>query len=399
MDAVYQSITGYSLIGKTGLFSGITPLDVLPEIWPIRVILPSLVIVQIALFDLLYSVGVRPDIVVGHSAGETGVLYASGAASKAMAVELAIARGEAMALAETMGGTMAALSCGLEDAQDIIEVVTGGNDAMGKLEIACFNSHEAVTLAGLEAYVIKAVNYAEARGIFARKLRTLVPIHSSLMEVCQEKYETLTNQVFDRFPGIRQPKITTYSTLTGKGYDEPYTSNYFWDNTRKPVLFVQAISNILSNSPLATFVEISPHPTLSTYLTTLGADSTSVICPMRRSKNPKANDEASLFLESLGRLMILGHNMVDFVVLNGRNSLDFDLNAPPYPFAKKLVPYYPEYSPVLFRQMAQRNGPLNDSNLRINHQTHPELAQHVIKGEPILPAAGYLEMVSRLRSL
>jgi acyl transferase domain-containing protein len=34
---------------------------------------------QIALFDLLISLGLKPNAIVGHSAGETAVLYASGA--------------------------------------------------------------------------------------------------------------------------------------------------------------------------------------------------------------------------------------------------------------------------------------------------------------------------------
>ena len=34
--------------------------------------------------------------------------------------------------------------------------------------------------------------------------------------------------------------------------------------------------------------------------------------------------------------------------------------------------------------------------MRVNQATHPELAQHVINQEPIMPAAGYLEMVGSL---
>ncbi|KAF9795782.1 hypothetical protein IEO21_11072 [Rhodonia placenta] len=37
-------------------------------------------------------------------------------------------------------------------------------------------------------------------------------------------------------------------------------------------------------------------------------------------------------------------------------------------------------------------GPLNHRYLRINKDTHPVLAEHVIRGEPIMPAAGFIEM-------
>lgn len=106
MDDVYREVCGRSLIEETGLFGDADPLEALPTVWPITVILPSMAIVQMALFDLLCSLGLRPNIVVGHSAGETAMMYASGAASKAMVVELAIARSKAMILVEKAGGTM-----------------------------------------------------------------------------------------------------------------------------------------------------------------------------------------------------------------------------------------------------------------------------------------------------
>ena len=43
---------------------------------------------QVALFELLGSWGVRPSCVMGHSAGEPGAAYASGALSLEETVEL-----------------------------------------------------------------------------------------------------------------------------------------------------------------------------------------------------------------------------------------------------------------------------------------------------------------------
>ena len=68
-------------------------------------------------------------------------------------------------------------------------------------------------------------------------------------------------------------------------------------------------------------------------------------------------------------------------------------DVPPYPFAKKEVSYVaPTFE--ITRQRQLRNGPLNYPPLRINKYTHSGLADHVIKHEPIMPAAGFLEMVS-----
>jgi hypothetical protein len=38
-------------------------------------------------------------------------------------------------------------------------------------------------------------------------------------------------------------------------------------------------------------------------------------------------------------------------------------------------------------------GPVNRSHLKLNRDTHPTLSEHVIRGEPIWPASGFLEMV------
>ena len=40
-------------------------------------------------------------------------------------------------------------------------------------------------------------------------------------------------------------------------------------------------------------------------------------------------------------------------------------------------------SAEIVRQRQKRNGPLNYPQLAVNVQTHPGLADHVIKGEPI----------------
>ena len=45
--------------------------------------LPAITMLQLALVDALAAAGVAPDAVIGHSAGETAVLAASGSASLA----------------------------------------------------------------------------------------------------------------------------------------------------------------------------------------------------------------------------------------------------------------------------------------------------------------------------
>jgi acyl transferase domain-containing protein len=87
LDAVFLQETGESLVNTYGLFDAKTPSKALVDIWPIAITLPAITMLQLALFDTLVHLGIKPDYVIGHSAGETAVMYASGAASREMAME------------------------------------------------------------------------------------------------------------------------------------------------------------------------------------------------------------------------------------------------------------------------------------------------------------------------
>lgn len=393
MDRIHQRCQGFSLIEHTGLFLRSDSAIELPDVWPINIILPSIVMIQVALYNLFSSVGVVPDVLIGHSAGETAVMYASGAASAEMTMEIAIARGEALRLCEEKDGSMVALACSVQNASHIIARVLAQTPSE-ILEIACHNAQGAVTLSGSTGAADHALDIAKAEGIFAVKLRTPVAMHSAQTEKCYSKYIDSMNDVFTRFPGDHTPQTPVYSTLTGGAFQSTFNPEYFWRNARQPVLFTEAITAMLKEMPMATFVEIGPHPVLSSYLVSLGANSSSVICPMKRSKGSDTHHEVTVFLDSIGRLATLGYNCIDFQALNGVDYVDKALTLPLYPFVSKEISYFSESSQIMAKQMALRNGPLNYPGLKINAQTHPILSHHVIRDECIMPAAGYIEMVS-----
>ena len=395
LDQVYASAMGFSLIKSTGLFTDALSdtKDPLGDPWPITITLPALVMLQLALVDALAAIGVKPNIVVGHSAGETAVLAASGSGSHAMALELAIARGRAFALVEEAGGTMAAVSCSPKIGREIIEEVRS-ELGDGALSIGCYNAAHAITLSGKGTYVDAAVTRAVARGIFARTLRTRVPVHSAMMESCRAEYERLVADVFARYPAS-VPSVETYSTTTGKALERAFDAQYFWDGTIGPVLFDDALNALVAKHKTATFVEIGPHPVLSSYLLDRGTSPT-LACPLRRPRVPEPGIEVREFVGTLAKIVAAGHNCVDFDALYGEcvsASARRKAKELAYPFAPKSLPWAAPTAEIA-RQRQHRNGPLNYPQLAVNIQTHPGLADHVIKGEPIMPAAGFIEMVS-----
>lgn len=158
--------------------------------------------------------------------------------------------------------------------------------------------------------------------------------------------------------------------------------------------------------PEAIFIEIGPHPALSSYISQMGAKPDKVLCPMRRARIPKHAtgsaislnsvadfNEVTEFLTCVGNLCALGVNTIDFSAVNGTNWLQVSKPLPAYPFAPKAVPFYSENSRMAAKQKRTRKGPLNFESFAMNALTHPDLAEHVVKGEPILPATGFFEMV------
>ncbi|KIJ44547.1 hypothetical protein M422DRAFT_168210 [Sphaerobolus stellatus SS14] len=162
MDAFYESIVGQSLLKETGLFNDVNNKVSLYGTWLISLILPPIAIFQMALFELLASFNVHPNIVIGDSAGETALLYTSGAGSQEMALEIAIKCGEVMTLVKKVGGTMAALHSNPDETNDIITTILAQPHATGwTLELGCYNAPAAYTLSGEWVLGEEAVNLAK----------------------------------------------------------------------------------------------------------------------------------------------------------------------------------------------------------------------------------------------
>jgi acyl transferase domain-containing protein len=400
-DMAYQEMTGKSIIHDVGLFGSQSAL--VTDTWPVSLTLPSLCIFQIAMFDLLMSIGVVPAAVIGHSAGDTPVLYASGAAPKSMAVKLAVARGIALSSMEGFGGTMAAASCSALAIQDILEAVNGdlNMESTFSVEIACYNAPGAVAIAGPADRIDEVIKLAAERQIVVRKIRTRVPVHSLMMEECRTIYQDLVHEVFSGYPGTHRPIVPVFSASTGKFFGGDFTEDYFWISARQPVEFVNALQAIKQELQDIMFIEVSPHPVLSSYITeTLSASYLTVPAARRPAKDLK-KVEHRVFLQMIGTLLTIGWNGVDFSSLNNCHGSSIPPRFAPqmdYPFQRKSFPLYtnPE---IVKKQREVKNGPLNSAYLRINSQTHPSLADHVIRGEAIMPAAGFIESVCSLDSV
>ncbi|KZO98150.1 hypothetical protein CALVIDRAFT_526415 [Calocera viscosa TUFC12733] len=387
MDEIYKNYAGQSLIETTGLFRTLAkPAPKLPSIWSIALILPSIAMFQMAMVDMLAAVGVVPTAVVGHSAGETALMYASGSSPKKLALEVSIARGRAMALLEAHKGTMAAMACNRQQAEALMSTPELGK---GIVDIACHNAPDAVALSGPADIIDNIMKAAAEKNIWARRLQTNCPVHGTMMDICKTEYQKSVGDVFRNNPSVVDPTIMTYSTLSGGLLDQPLSADYFWKNARNTVMFTEAMTAIRLAHPNAIYVELAPHPVLSSYITAIVGQTAPVTCPAKRARKGEKANEMATFLSSVGELCLKGYNSVDIKTVPRIKANGMTL--PAYPFAQRTVPWHSESSLGQSR-FRLRNGPLNYPGIHVNTSTHPDLADHIIQGEPIMPATGYLEM-------
>ncbi|CCM04557.1 uncharacterized protein FIBRA_06738 [Fibroporia radiculosa] len=407
-DKVHAEYTGESFIETTGLFKTDAPKDsglATSLIWPSDITSISLTFFQIALFDLLISLNLKPDVIVGHSVGETAVLYASGAVPHSMAVKIAIARGKALAMVDNTGGGMVAVSgCDAEKVRDHAEMAVTlaglGLESADEpqLFLASFNSPTDVGVSGSEKHLEAFASFIErwVGDVVARKLRINTAVHSPFVDPCESQYRRDLADIFAEYPGPHIPKIRTMSTVTAEFKTDSYTPDYLWNNLRQPVLFSSAIPKILESlGESTTFVEIAPHPVLSPYLKQMGAPSAlagSRRPPSARHVKPGSSAlvEVRTLLEVVGCLLLAGVNKINFSELTG--CPEMNIEGPSYPFQRKLWRFGMD-EPSYICNLLPAERPLNSTRLRVSPiMPEPWMGHHVIDHTNLIPAAAYLEM-------
>ncbi|KAF9223007.1 ketoacyl-synt-domain-containing protein, partial [Gyrodon lividus] len=386
-----------SMVARTGLFiPGVEATLASNGAWPVNEVVLSIVFFQIALVDLLQSLGVQYDFVVGHSLGEIAMGYASGNYSREMAVGIAVARAAAMMHAEG-NGAMVALGVGMQRARAMIRKVLRQAGMIEGLWIAGINSPDAVTVAGKHELINILVQLAKdpAQSVFAAKLRVGCAFHTPLMETQEDLFKTLARPIFADGAG-RNIRARVMSTNDGRWLDRDLDLDYCWDNIRRPVLFGTAIKKLVESEGDRglIFLEVAPHPVLKSYIEQCGGQAVSLI----RRPNPKLPDESvgeqAQLLEGMGELLAMGFQGIELrkVCASAVGDQDFTkVTLPDYPYNKTRC--WAESGSERSMRLLSKRRPLAPPHFRINIDSHPDLAGHVIFDAPLFPASGYVESI------
>ena len=217
---------------------------------------PLLFALQVGVIRVLKTKGLIADAVIGHSVGEVAAAWAAGALSLEQAVKVIYQRSHAQG--KTRGaGRMAAAAMGHEQ---IIQVLNELG-LSSTVTIAGINSPKSVTLSGSLNDLESVADYFEEQGLFYRLLDLDYAFHSPSMDPVKGEIKVSLDDL-----KIQNADLDFYSTVSGSLLSaENLDANYWWDNIRKPVLFADAMENILDDG-YQVFLEVGPHPVLRTYV-------------------------------------------------------------------------------------------------------------------------------------
>lgn len=258
---------------------------------------PLCTALQLALVDLLRSVGVVADAVVGHSSGEIAAAYAAGSLTAQEAITIAHHRG-AIASRQTKPGSMAAIGLGHEEVQGYLG---------SGVSVACHNSPKSTTISGDTPAVQGALAKIQQShpGVLAKMLLVDKAYHSSHMAEIGDEYQSS----LERAIHARPPNIPFFSSVTGKRLtkDQELGSSYWKTNLVSPVLFNEAVDTLVKGlgQDNAVFLEVGPHSALAGPLRQIFASKPYPYVPTI----VRNNDSVASFLATVGSLFSLGFQL------------------------------------------------------------------------------------------
>ncbi|MFE7563961.1 type I polyketide synthase, partial [Kitasatospora sp. NPDC057500] len=346
---------------------------------------------EVALFRLVESCGLRPDVLVGHSIGELAAAHVAGVLDLGDACALVAARGRLMeALPE--GGGM--LSVEAPEAEVVARLAAFG----GRAEVAAVNGPTATVVSGdLGALAELAASWG-SEGVRTKELRVSHAFHSFRMEPMLEEFRAVASGLT-----FKQPALALVSTVEGRsvGAERWCSAEYWVEQVRRPVRFADAVRFAREQVGVGAFVEVGPRGVL----TAMAAQSLSgegvALVPLTRTDRP----EARSLLTGLAQAWVNGLD-VDWTRVLGTGG--------PLP---ELPTYAFDHTRYWLDRTTHRGGDLAGVGLagvehglvavaaelassgslmlsgRLSRTAQPWLADHTAAGRALLPDTAFVDLV------
>lgn len=233
---------------------------------------PALFAVEVALYRLLMSWGVRPGLVLGHSVGELAAAHVAGALCLPDAAMLVAARGRLMQ-ALPAGGAMFAVQAREDEVAPML-----GHD----VSIAAVNGPASVVISGAHDAVSAIADRLRGQGRRVYRLAVSHAFHSALMEPMIAEFTAVAAEL-----SVGLPTIPVISNVTGQLVADDFASADYWArHIRAVVRFGDSVRSAHC-AGASRFIEVGPGGGLTSLIEASLADAQIVSVPTLRKDRPE----------------------------------------------------------------------------------------------------------------
>lgn len=214
---------------------------------------PALGMVDMAAFECLQALGIKPDMAAGHSYGELAALSAAGVYDASALINLSRARAEAMmSVTGDDAGCMAAISL---SARELAPMLSD----FPSVVMANQNSPQQTVISGPTPDVQAALVALRDRGVAGKAIDTACAFHSPLMAAASERFAAALGEC-----DMSSPAWPIYANVTAAVHaaDSDAIRSSLSQHIVSPVRFVDEIEQMYADGA-RTFIEVGPRRVLT----------------------------------------------------------------------------------------------------------------------------------------
>ncbi|PQL90385.1 type I polyketide synthase [Apibacter adventoris] len=275
---------------------------------------PLLGIVDLAIAKFLHSLGIKPDILAGHSYGELPALCFSGVFAPEHLVFLSRERANAILEAvKDDKGKMIAVSI---DERSLKELLQGEKEIWP----VNFNSQKQIILAGTTTAMNSFVEKLNKKNISSKELAVDCAFHSPLLKEAKNIYAKYLKKI-----SFSKPTIPVWSNTTADAYPSEVIKikERLSEHLIQPVLFSKEIKALYDHGARI-FIETGPGRVLINLAQTiLGKDEITTI-----QTEDKNEEGIEFILKALAQYISTGNSIQVEKLFDGRNVHILDIDNP-----------------------------------------------------------------------
>ncbi len=261
---------------------------------------PAIYALECALTALWSSLGIQPDVVLGHSLGEVAAAHSAGVFGLGDGLRLAAVRG-ALVGALPGNGAMAAVFAPAARVAEALSAHNAASQGIGLCIAADNGAHQAIS--GPAEEISAILERLEAADIRIARLRKSPAYHSAMIEPALGELEAALSQL-----PFAPPSLPFVSNLSGRpvASGETLDAAYWRQQMRAPVAF-RACVETLAGLGVDAVVEIGPHAVLGPMVSMAwpeagGVAEPAVVSSLRRpatGEEPPAPGSGGGFVEAV----------------------------------------------------------------------------------------------------